>query len=325
VVLVWRDVQFADPWALALLPLVVALAVLYRARRPDRLTTGVVLSTLAPLDRGRPGLRLRLRPLLPLLRLLALALLIVALARPRTVEARARFETEGIDIVLVLDISGSMREPGLEAPSKMEAAKKALVQFLQTRTDDRVGLVVFKSEARVMSPLTTDYKALVELVEQADKLNEQSLPEGTGIGVGLADALNLLRGSRAKSRVVILATDGENNQHKIEPEQAGRIAEALKVRVYTIGIPTANARADVTLNERQMRQIAESTGGSYTRAGNAQGLADTYNSIAALEKSRIAREGLARYRELAPWLLVPAFALIVLEVLLGATVFRRAP
>ena len=318
------DVRFADPWVLGLLPGVLLLAALYRRRQPARLRGGVVLSTLAPLSSLRPSLRQRLRAVLPLLRLVALMLLVVALARQQTVEANARIETEGIDIVLALDISGSMQDAGLDAPRKLDAAKKALKQFLEKRRDDRVGLVAFKSETRILSPLSVDYKALMQLVDQADKLGEQ-LSDGTGIGVGLADALNLLRGSHARSRVVILATDGENNVHRVEPEQAGKIAETLKIRVYTIGIPTANVRPEASLNEKQMRQIAEGTGGSYSRAGSEQGLAEIFNSITALEKSRIERERFTRYHELAPWLLAPAFALIVAELLLGATVFRRAP
>jgi Ca-activated chloride channel family protein len=318
------DIRFADPWVLGLLVLVPVLAYLYRRRRTGQAQGGVVLSTLAPLVQVRPGLRQRLRGMLPVLRIAALALLIVGLARPRTAEANAKVTSEGIDIVIALDISGSMSEPGLGAASKLDGAKKALKQFLDQRRDDRVGFVVFKSESRVMSPLTTDYKALAQQVDLADKQNRQ-LSEGTAIGLGIADALNLLRGSHARSRVVILATDGENNQHTIEPEQAGKMAEALKVRVYTIGIPTAGARAEETLDEQAMRKIAEGTGGSYTRAADTQGLSDTFNSIAALEKSRVERERFTRYNELAPWALAPAFVLVALEMLLGATVFRRAP
>jgi Ca-activated chloride channel family protein len=318
------DFRFADPWVLGLLPAVLVVAVLYRRLQPGRPRGGVVLPTLAPLEPARRGWRVRLRPVLVLLRIVAVTLLVVALARPQTVEAGATIASEGIDIVLAFDISGSMRDAGLESPTKLEAAKKALKQFLEKRKDDRVGLVVFKSESRVMSPLSTDYKALARVVEQADKLNEQ-LPEGTAIGLGIADSLNLLRASHARSRVVILATDGENNQNRVEPEQAGKIAETLKIRVYTIGIPTANTRAEATLDERQMRRIAEGTGGTYTRATNQQGLVDIYNNIATLEKTRIERERFTRYNELAPWLLVPAFGLLVLESLLAATVFRRAP
>jgi Ca-activated chloride channel family protein len=318
-----ENLRFADPWVLVLLLVLPVLASRYRRRRPYRLPGGVVLSTLAPLAGIRPSWRVRLQPLPGALRLLALALVIVALARPQVVDAGARITAEGIDIVLALDISGSMRDAGLDAAHKIDAAKAALKQFLASRRDDRVGLVVFRAEARVLSPLTLDYKALAQLVEEADK--NQPLEEGTAIGLGLVTSLNVLRDSHARSRVVILATDGENNVTTVEPEQAGKIAEALKVRVYTIGIPTAGTRAEQTLNEQQMRRIAEGTGGSYTRANNEQGLADLFTSIAALEKSRVERERFSRAHELAPWLLVPAFALVVLETLLTATVLRRAP
>ena len=318
------NLRFADPWVLALLPALLLAALLYRRLGGGRQSGGITLSTLTPLARMRPSRRQRLRRLLPVLRVLALALLVVALARPQQVEANATIASEGIDIVLALDISGSMRESGLGASTKIEAAKRALKRFIDERQNDRVAFVVFKSESRVMSPLTTDYRALKEEIDQAEKLNE-FLPEGTGIGLGLADALNVLRGSNARSRVVILATDGENNQRRVEPEQAGKIAESLKVRVYTIGIPTANARAEATLDERQMRRISEGTSGSYSRATDEQGLVDIFTGITTLEKSRVERERFTRYRELAPWLLLPAFGLVLAELLAGATMLRRAP
>lgn len=317
-------VQFANPWVLAALALVPVLALVHRHQRPERLGGGVVLSTLAPLEQVRPSRRLRLRPVLVPLRLLALALLIVGLARPQTVEADATIAAEGIDIVLALDISGSMQDAGLGAAKKLDAAKAALKQFLATRKDDRVGLVVFKSESRQLSPLTTDYTALAQLVDHAAQLG-QNLAEGTAIGLGLSDALNLLRNSHARSRVIILATDGENNVHTVEPETAGKVAATLKMRVYTIGIPTAGTRTDLSLDEKLMRTIAEGTGGSYVRAANTQGFTEVITGIATLEKSRVEREHFTRSTELAPYCLVSAFALVVLEVLLGATAFRRAP
>ncbi len=316
--------RFGDPWALVLLAVLPVLAALWLRRRRLVARRGVVLSTLAPLARARTGLRARLQPYAALLRIPALALLVLAIARPQTVDAGATVSTEGIDIAVALDISGSMRDAGLDAPSKMDAAKKALKSFLDARKDDRVGLVVFKGEARTVSPLTVDYRALQQLVEQAERQNTQ-LDEGTAIGLGITNALNLLRNSHARSRIVVLATDGENNVTRVEPEQAGKVAEALKIRIYTIGIPTAGQRAEQSLNESQMRRIAEGTGGSYTRASNEQGLTDIFNSIATLEKSRIERERFTRYHELAPWLLVPALGLIALELLLGATLFRTAP
>ena len=318
------SLRFADPWVLSALVLVPVVAVLFARRRPDRAGKGVVLSTVQPLTGIRPGWRVRLRPLLSVLRLAALALGIVALARPQQIEANATFAGEGIDIVMVLDISGSMREGGLDAANKIEAAKRALKKFLDTRKEDRIGFVAFKSQSRVMSPLSTDYTALKKQVDEAEKQNA-FLDEGTAIGLGIADGVILLRDSHARSRVIVMATDGENNVTRMEPEVAGKIAESLGIRLYTIGIPTRGSSASATINEQQMRSIAEGTGGAYTRANNEEGLAETFNNIASLEKSRIERERFTRYNELAPWLLVPALALVLLETLLGATLFRRAP
>ena len=318
------DVRFAYPWMLAALAALPVLALIVAWLRPDRLRGGAVLPTLTPLARARPTGRARWRRLLLPLRLLALALLIVALARPQTVQADARVETQGIDIVLAFDISGSMREPGLGAPTKMDAARKALKDFIDGRENDRVGMVVFKSEERVMAPLTLDYRALSRMLDDVEKQNE-GLNEGTGIGLGLAAAVDLLRHSRTKSRIVILATDGQNNEHRVEPEQAAAIAETLKIRVYTIGLVTANTKPEATLDEREMRRISERTGGAYARATNQEALAEIYNNIASLEKSRFERERLTRYTELAGYFIVPGVALLLLEVLLATTWLRRAP
>jgi Ca-activated chloride channel family protein len=318
------NLRFADPWVLTLLAGLPLLVYLYRRLRPSRPRRGVVLSTLMPLAQLRPSWRVRLRSLLAVLPFLAVTLVIVGLARPQVVDATATTTSEGIDVVLALDISGSMSEPGLGTPTKLAGAKQALRQFLESRRNDRVGLVVFKSEARVLSPLTVDYRALAQQIDQADTQNQQ-LQEGTGIGVGLAEALNLLRGSQARSRVVILATDGENNVTTVEPEQAGAIAEALKVRVYTVGIPTAGAKAELTLDERQMSHVAEVTGGTYVRAASAQGLANTFAAITTLEKSRFERDRFTRSVELAPWPLTLAFVFLAASVLLDVTVLRRAP
>ena len=319
-----EGLRFADPWVLLLLAVVPALMLIWRLRRHGRRSDTVIVASVTSFRGVPPSWRVRLQPRLPYLRMAATVLLIVGLARPQVAGARGKVMTEGIDIVVAFDISGSMAEPGLGATTKMEGAKRALVQFLDTRENDRVGFVVFKSESRVMSPMTVDYAALKQQVEQADTLNRQ-LPDGTAIGLGLATALNVLRESRSRSRVVILATDGENNVHTIEPEAAGKIAESLGVKVYTIGVPTARVRAELSLDERQMRQIAEGAGGSYTRAVDQPGLTQTLSRIATLEKSHFQREQFVRYVELAPWMLVPTFLLVALELLLGATVLRRAP
>jgi Ca-activated chloride channel homolog len=318
------DFRFAYPWVLAALVLLPLIALVVLRLRPDRLRGGVVLATLGPLRRAGGGRRSAWRRLLLPLRLAGLTLLIVALARPQTVEADARVETQGIDIVLAFDISGSMNEPGLGTRSKMEGAKRALKDFLADRENDRVGMVVFKGESRVMAPLTLDYTALSRMIDDVEKQND-SLTEGTAIGLGVADGVNLLRNSPSKTRIIILATDGENNQNRVTPDQAAAIAEQLRVPVYTIGLVTANARPEATLDEREMRRLSERTGATYTRAANADSLRETYSSITALEKSRFERERLIRYNELAPWLIVPGLALLVLETTLAATWLRRAP
>lgn len=318
------DIEFAQPWRLALLALLPLLALIIARLRPERLRGGAVLATLGPLARASPGRRVRLRRLLGPMRLLALALLIIAFARPRTAKADAKVETQGIDIVLAFDISGSMNEAGLGATTKLDAAKKALKEFIDGRENDRVGLVVFKGESRVMAPLTLDYRALSRVLDDVEKQND-GLNEGTAIGLGIADGVNLLRNSHSKTRVIILATDGENNAHAVEPAQAAAIAEALKIRLYTIGLVTANAKPEATLDERTMRAIAEQTGGSYARPSDTNALKDIYTTIASLEKSRFERQRLTRYTELANWALIPGLGVLLAEIALGATWLRRAP
>jgi Ca-activated chloride channel family protein len=319
-----KGVQFADPWALALLALLPVIALYYWRLRPGRLRGGVVLATLAPLASGRRGWRVRGRGLLPVLRLLALVLLVVALARPQRAHADATSETRGIDIVLALDISGSMQEPGLGAKTKMEAAKAALKDFITGRANDRIGFVVFKSEERVMAPLTLDYRALLPMIDMVEEQNTQ-LSDGTAIGLGVAAAVNLLRNSPNRSRIIILATDGQNNSGRVSPDEAAVIAETLKMRLYTIGMVTAGANPEGTLDERDMQRWSERTGGAYARATDQRRLRQIYEDIATLEKSRIERQRLTQFTELAPYVLVPGLLVLLLEVALGTTLFRSAP
>jgi Ca-activated chloride channel homolog len=318
------DIEFAYPWVLVGLLALLLLALVVLRTRPERLRGGAVLSTIGPLTRIAPAGRARWRRLLLPLRLAGLALLIVALARPQTVKADATVETQGIDIVLAFDISGSMNDAGLGARTKMEAAKRALKEFIDGRENDRIGLVVFKSEQRTMAPLTLDYRALTQMIDDVEKQNE-NLQDGTAIGLGIAESVNLLRNSRSKSRIVILATDGQNNEPRVPPQQAAAIAATLKIPLYTIGIVSANTRADQSVDEELMREISERTGGSYARATDAESLREIYNTVADLEKTRFERQRLLQYNELANWLLLPGIGLLLLGVLLDATWLRRAP
>ena len=313
--------RFADPWLLALLALVAACWLIYRQRRQS--PGALVISSVAPLRGVRPTWRIRWRWTLVLIRIVAVALLVVALARPQIGRASARIPTQGIDIVIALDVSGSMLDPGLSAGSKLDGARRAIKDFIAQRKNDRVGFVIFESESRVVSPLTLDYHALEQLV---DKSNNGQLPDGTAIGLGIADATNLLRESRAKSRVIILATDGENNQHRLEPEQAAQFAQQLKIKLYTIGMLAANETpSTTTVDEKLMRQLAEPTGGFYGRAQTGAQLHKIFDTISKLETSLVERQHYTSFIELAGFFIVPAIGLLALEVTLAGTVFRRAP
>ncbi|HEY8490156.1 MAG TPA: VWA domain-containing protein, partial [Dehalococcoidia bacterium] len=301
--------RFADPaWLalLALLPLLVLALRRARAARP------AILFSSTGLARDLPrGWRARLLPAVPALRLAAAALVILALARPQRGEALGTVPGQGIDIVLLLDISSSMDQPAGPEGSKLDVAKAVLKEFVQGRESDRIGLVAFQKETYLASPLTLDYRALQRLV---DDLNSELLPDGTAIGLAMAEGLNALRESEARSRIMILLTDGENNEHLVEPEDAAAMAASLRVRTYTIGF----GREGDNLDEETLQRIAETSGGRYYHAGDAGALREIYEEIGRLETSRVERDRFTRYRELAPYLLVPAVGVVLLELALAA-------
>jgi Ca-activated chloride channel homolog len=318
--------RFEDPWLLALL-LVVAggLAVnLLRSRRPG---TGLLFPSLGLVPSARPGWRVRWRWALIALRVLAFVAFIVALARPQLVRASVESVAEGIDIVLVLDTSGSMSERGLGGSAKIDAVKRVVTDFLGALTNDRVGLVVFSGEAIVLGPPTLDYPASQKLVAPIDT---GTLSGGTAIGTGLATGINVLRDSEAKSRVVILLTDGENNSGDITPLDAANMAKLLDVRVYTIGAVTLTASADIdvvsgSVDEQLMRKIAVDTGGQYYRVSDENSLAEVYREIESLEKSQVGTRDFIAYQEAHLAFLALGIVLLFLELALASTVFRRTP
>ena len=320
------SVRFEDPWLLALL-LVVAggLAVnLLRARRPG---TGLLFPSIGLVPAGRPGWRVRWRWLLTALRVAALVAFVVALARPQIVRASVESVAEGIDIVLVLDTSGSMSERGFGGSAKIDAVKRVVNDFLGGLRNDRVGIVVFSGEAIVLGPPTLDYAASQKLV---DPIETGTLTGGTAIGTGLATGINVLRDSDAKSKVVILLTDGENNGGDITPLDAANMAKLLDVRVYTIGAITLTATADKdvssgTVDEQLMRKIAEDTGGHYYSVSDENSLAEVYREIESLEKSHVGTRDFIDYQEAQLAFLALGIALLFAELALGATVFRRTP
>lgn len=316
------NVQFDWPLVLLLLALVPFLALWQLRGRSARPV--MRLSSLAGARAAAPTWRVRLRWLPAVLRLAAIALLIVAVARPQSGRADTLLPQEGIDIVLVLDTSTSMRQPVVDGDSRLAIAQRVLRAFVAERETDRLGLVAFRSRSLVLSPLTVDYSAFQTLVDSADDLE---LPNGTAIGLALADAINLLRDSTAESRTVILLSDGENNRPEVEPDEAARIAQALGIRIYTIGVTDAagaSAFGPFQLNDTALRTIADLTGGRYFPA-SPETLGDVYDAIDSLERSRVGPERFASVDELAPYVLGLGLALLAFEVLLTTFAIRRMP
>jgi Ca-activated chloride channel family protein len=330
--------QFASPVVLALLALVPLVAWLLLFKRAND-QAALKYANVAVVRAGR-GWKARLRPLLHLARIAALALIIVGLARPQLVEAKEIVKGEGVDIALALDISGSMASLDFQPSNRLEAAKRVIADFIDQRTYDRVGLVVFAKEAFNQAPLTTDHAVLNRLLDRTELAPDLKLEDGTAIGLGIANAANMIKDSNSKSRVVILLTDGVNNSGQIDPQTAADAARALGIKVYTIGMGrTGQVPVPVTdsfggkqivyqeseIDEESLRQIAEKTGGLYFRAEDSRGLQEIYARINELEKSTVEITNFTQHVELMGWLLLPALALVLTEQLLSQTFFRRVP
>jgi Ca-activated chloride channel family protein len=312
-----QSLRLADPWALALGALGLA-AFVVAALREARPAGGVLFPSLGLLPGRTSSWRSRLRWVLLPMRLAAVLLLVVALARPEVAQAAI---AEGIDIALVIDVSASMLATDLGTGTRMQAVKRAATTFVQGLKDDRVGVVVFGGDALELSPLTLDYTAVRGLIEPIEA--GELVAGGTAIGTGLATTVNMLRESPAKSKVAVLLTDGENNAGEIGPLDAAQLGRVLGVRVYTIGAVSLERGDEV--DEQALRQMAELTGGRYYHATDEAGLVTIYREIAQLEKARVGTRGYDDYepRHL-PFLLLGG-ALLLVELLLAASLFRRVP
>jgi Ca-activated chloride channel family protein len=326
--------RFADPWLLGLLALLPPLYVI-RARSARR-AGALRFSALGTVRETGEG-RSRWMPRIPgFLRGVALAAMIIALARPQTGITSENILTEGIDIVLVMDVSSSMLAEDLE-PNRLEAAKVVAADFVTGRTSDRIGLVAFAGEAYTQAPLTLDYDVIRTLLADLDV---GMIQDGTAVGMGLATAVKRLQASDAESRVVILLTDGRSNRGEIGPVTASQMAEALGVRVYTIGVGTrgvarvpvddpvmgrryATMRVDV--DEPTLREVAEKTGGRYFRATDTESLAAIYGEIDELETTEVEVENYTQYSERFGPVLALGLFLVILDVGLSHTVLRRLP
>lgn len=327
--------EFANPWFFGLL-LIIPLMIWWYLWSRKRSTASLKISSLEGLKRLPVSWKVRLRPLLFVLRLLAIALLIIALARPQSSNVTENINSEGIDIVLCLDVSGSMLAEDFH-PNRIEAAKKVAIDFVEHRPTDRIGLVIFAGESFTQCPITTDHAVLED---QIRKVSSGMLEDGTAIGMGLATGVDRLRSSKAKSKVIILLTDGVNNTGLIDPSTALQIAKLYQVKVYTIGVGTHGMapypvplagggvqmqNMKVQIDEALLQKIARETGGEYFRATDNRSLAHIYDQIDQMEKTKVEITAFKRYAELFFPFAIAAFALFFLEIMLRYTVFKSLP
>ncbi|HKI79158.1 MAG TPA: VWA domain-containing protein [Ignavibacteriaceae bacterium] len=330
----FKDITFAYPWILYFLVLIPLLPVWYwfkgRKRQPS-----IKYSSLNIFKDIPASWKERFRHLPMILRTLALLCLVVALARPQTFNSGQNIYTEGIDIAMVLDISSSMLAEDLK-PNRIDAAKNVIDNFIKSRTSDRIGLVIFSRQAFTQCPLTIDYNVLTNLLSQ---VKTGMIDDGTAIGNAIADGVNRLKDSKAKSKIIILLTDGVNNAGEIDPLTAAQIAKTFDIRIYTVGVGSKGEapypvqtpfgtryqmmKADI--DETMLQKIADMTDGAYFRATDNRTLKDIYNKIDKLEKTKVEITSYREAKELFYYWLGAGMILIFLEVGLTSTIFRRIP
>lgn len=329
--------RFANPEYLFLLALVPLVAIYYWRRRAQ-MSGQIKYSSLRHLKKLPGTLRQVLLRQLYLLRLLILALLILGLARPQSGARQEEVTTEGIDIMLVLDVSTSMLAEDFKPKNRLGAAKVVADEFINGRRNDPIGLVVFAREAFTQCPLTLDYGVLQDILGKTNVATEAW--DGTAIGNGLATAVARLKDSHARSKVIILLTDGENNAGEVDPVTAAQVAQTFDIRVYTIGAGTRGTAMypfshplfgkqykpiPVEIDEDLLTRIAEITGGQYFRATNTDKLRDIYKQIDKLEKTKIEVKEYTKYTELFIYYAGLGLILLVLEILLRNTYLRKLP
>lgn len=334
--------QLASPFFLILLIAVPLLIIASRWLQKRTITPTVRFSDFnhgfgASVQQMRQTLSIQALPILKVLRFVILALLVITLARPQLSQSREHQSAKGIDILLVLDISESMRAEDFEGANRIQTAKSVVNDFLTHRENDRIGLVVFAGESFTLCPLTLDYSALVELLGDVEI---GQLEDGTAIGEALTTATQRLRASASKTKIVILLTDGENNAGSINPGAAAALAHADGIKVYTIGMGKAGGAripyADITfgkryrevltyLDEDTLKQIARTTGGRYFRATDTQSLKQIYAEIDRFEKTQFEVINAIVRKELMGYFLIPAVLLLGIEILLSNTVLRKIP
>jgi len=326
---------FANPTYFLLLLLLIPMIgwYIWKLRKSQ---ASIQLSSLEGFNKAPNTFRVYLRHIPFVLRIAALTFLIIALARPQTTNKWSSTTTEGIDIVLVLDISSSMLAQDLR-PDRLEAAKEVAAAFINGRPTDNIGLVVFAGESFTQSPMTTDHAVLLNLL---NSIYCGMIEDGTAIGHGLATAVSRLKDSDAKSKVVILLTDGENNRGEIAPVTAAEIAKAFGVRVYTIGVGTKGeapyplqlpsggvrmVQQKVEIDEKALTQIAQMTGGLYFRATNNRTLKEIYQEIDQMERTKMSVQEYSKKHEEYAFFALTGLLLFLLELLLRYTLLKNIP
>ena len=328
--------RFTAPFLLILLIILPVILYVYFGRRKGH-QTPIRFSDTKLFAAVKPTARVRQRHIVVILRVLALTLIILASARPQAGTVKHEVTAEGIDIMLVLDISSSMKAEDFRPENRLGVAKGVIKDFVSGRTNDRIGLVVFSKQAFTQCPLTLDYGVLISFLEDVDF---GLLEDGTAIGLAIANGLNRLRNSKAESKIMILLTDGVNNAGFPDPLPAAEMARTLGVKIYAVGVgkpgkapypihdPIFGKRyryLPEQIDEEMLKKIGEMTGGLYFRAKTPEMLAEIYDQISALEKTEIKSEQYTRYRELFSLFALSGLGVFFLELLLTHTRFRRIP
>jgi Ca-activated chloride channel homolog len=326
------NIVFANKEYLWLLTVIVPIIAWYIWRQANSFGS-LELSSLKAFDNTSNAWRYRFRHFLFALRMLALAALIIAFARPQSTDRWEERDVEGVDIVLALDISGSMLAEDFK-PNRIEAAKSIGMEFIASRPEDRFGLVIYAGESFTQCPLTLDHAILMNLFSQ---VTDGMIEDGTAIGSGIATSVNRLKNSDAESKIIILLTDGVNNRGVVAPKAAAEIAQSYGIRIYGIGIGTIGKApfpfrtprgiqyqmVDVEIDEELLKDIADMTGGKYFRATDEDGLRQIYREIDEMEKTKLEVTMFSKPKEEFFWLLVIAASLLFIDKLLGLTIFRN--
>ena len=330
-------IRFEDPWLLIFLVLI-PLMIFYQWKGIGK--SRVRFSSLDNFKRLKQPFSLYLRHILIGLRCVAITFLVMAMARPQSGSKSTEVVTEGIDIMLCLDTSGTMQALDFtwkgEKQNRLQVVKRVVNEFIKGRKNDRIGMVVFGAEAFTQCPLTLDYGVLLSFL---DRVEIGMAGDTTAIGSALATCVKRLKDLKSKSKVVILLTDGRNNAGNINPETAAELAKTFKVKVYTIGVGTEGevpflvdtifgkryVYQRVDLDEAIVKKIATITGGTYFKATNTKALEEIYTQIDQMEKTKVEIKEYTEYKELFHWFLLPGLAFILLEVILANTRFRKIP